>query len=106
MTADKRHEALARAVGHFNDPASRERYFELYAESVVFHGYPPGAERLAGARDFYRRLWNENPGWMLEVTGTEDVADGLRVHFTYGPNAGLTTLRFEGDEVVERWQGR
>lgn len=29
---------LERAVAHFNNPASRESYFELYTESTVLHG--------------------------------------------------------------------
>jgi hypothetical protein len=106
VTRDDRRATLDRAIAHFNDPATRERYFELYDDAAVFHGYPPGAERLDGARQFYREAWEANPEWILAVTDVEALDDRLRVRFTYGPHEGVTTLRFEGGKVVERWQGQ
>ena len=106
MSEDERQIALHRAIAHFNDPRSRDAYFDLYAEEAAFHGYPPGAERLEGAKLFYREAWRANPDWLLSVDGIEDLGDRLRVRFTYGPHQGVTTLRFEGAKVVERWQGQ
>lgn len=96
---------LARAVVAFNDPGRREEYFQLYDPAVVLHGYPPGCDGLAGAKEFYRALWLERPHDALVLEDVVSDGDCLSVAFRYGSTRGETRLRFREGRVVERWQG-
>jgi len=119
--SDTNEAALRRAVEAFNDPERREDYLELYAPTVVLHGYPRDLAGPDGARAFYTQLWTAFPDARLAV---EDViASGDRVAARYrlsgvqardfygapvtGANTeleGMAWLRFEDGRAVEVWQ--
>jgi hypothetical protein len=49
MASDKNKFALLRAIERFNNPATRESYFGLYAPNAVLHrspSLPPGLESI------------------------------------------------------------
>jgi steroid delta-isomerase-like uncharacterized protein len=114
--------AIERAVGAFNNPAVRERYFDLYAANVVLHGFPPGLPAgIAGVKAFFTGFWEAFPDARLR--GEDIVAgDGDRVAIRYviegthkGAFAGVaptgksvtvtgqTIVRFVDGKVAERW---
>src|SRR5437763_17057692 len=81
-TSDNRR-ILQTALTHFSDPATRERYFDLYDPSCVLHGYP-GVE--PGIATTHR-------GAFMGVPAT-----GKRIEF-----GGITILQFRSGRCVERW---
>jgi len=111
---------LLRALVHFNDQASRESYFDLYAPQAVLHRSPPLQPGLESIKQFYRAYWAAFPDIELvvqnilaegdlvacsfEVSATHRgqflgiEATGRSVHFS-----GVTILRFENGHCVERW---
>lgn len=114
--------AIERAVGAFNNPPQRERYFDLYASNVVLHGFPPGLpEGVAGVKAFFNGFWSAFPDARLR--GDDIVAgDGDKVAIRYtidgthqGEFAGVaptgkkvtvtgqTIVRFVDGKVAERW---
>lgn len=114
--------AIERAVGAFNNPPERERYFDLYAANVVLHGFPPGLPAgAAGVKAFFHGFWSAFPDARLR--GDDIVAgDGDRVAIRYtiegthqGEFAGVaptgkkvtvtgqTIVRFADGKVAERW---
>ncbi|MGD9711737.1 MAG: ester cyclase [Thermomicrobiales bacterium] len=122
MPADVNTVALREAVGSFNSKDDRERYFALYAEDALFHGYAPeDLHGTAAIRQFYDMVWSAFPDIHLSV---EDVvADGDRVAARYQISGthdgefmgipttgkpiavnGMTIFRFADGKVVERWQ--
>jgi predicted ester cyclase len=111
---------LLRAIERFNNPATRESYFGLYAPNAVLHrspSLPPGLESI---KQFYRAYWVAFPDILLTVNailGEDDLvacsfdawathqgmflgipATGRSVRY-----AGVTLLRFENAYCVERW---
>ena len=55
MSAEENRASLQRAVAHFNDPASRALYLELYDPEAVLHGYQgvePGLATIRRLRPF------------------------------------------------------
>jgi predicted ester cyclase len=114
--------AVERAVAGFNSPTERERYFELYAENVAFHGFPPGLPAgVAGLKQFFRSYWVAFPDARLRgddvVVGDNDrIAIRYTLEGTHrGEFAGVaptgkkvtlsgqTILRFSDGKCVERW---
>ena len=121
MSAAENRASLQRAVAHFNDPASRERYLELYDPRAVLHGYQ-GIEEpgLAGIRRFYEAFWAAFPDARLTVEDVLTEGDRLACRFVVrgthrgelmgiGPTGksvhlpGITILRFRAGKCVERW---
>jgi steroid delta-isomerase-like uncharacterized protein len=114
--------AIERAVAAFCTPAERDRYFDLYDDHVVLHGFPPGLPPgKAGVKAFFMGFWEAFPDAQLRG---EDVVVGEneRVAIRYAIDAthrgtfagtkasgkhvtvlGQTILRFQGGKVVERW---
>jgi steroid delta-isomerase-like uncharacterized protein len=114
--------AIERAVGAFNNPNERERYFDLYASNVVLHGFPPGLPAgQAGVKAFFNGFWQAFPD--AKLRGDDIVAgEGDRVAIRYtiegthqGAFAGVaptgkkvtvtgqTIVRFADGKVAERW---
>lgn len=113
---------IERAVAAFNDPSGRERYFDLYADDVVLHGFPAGLPAgINGVKTFFRGFWEAFPDARLRG---EDivVGEGDRVAIRYaidgthrGTFAGVaptgkkvtvlgqTILRFASGKCAERW---
>ena len=111
-------EALAAARDAIN-AGDLDRYLDLYDERIAFHGVGPAPLDKAAVRRFYETLFSGLESPRLEVQ--EELWDGDRVatRFTLsGRHAGpffgvpatgreivltsMTTMRFEGDRVVER----
>jgi steroid delta-isomerase-like uncharacterized protein len=111
-------EALAAARDAIN-AGDLERYLELYDERIAFHGVLPEPMDKAAVRGFYQALFAGLESPRLDVQ--EELWDGDRVasRFTLSgrhvgdflgvPATGrqvvlraMTTMRFDGDRVVER----
>ena len=122
MSANFNKDSLIRAVRHFNDEKSRSRYFDLYAENAVFHGFAPedlrGREAIEG---FYAAVFSAFPDILLvvdEIIAERDlvvaryrITGTHRSEFFGIPPAGksidvtgMTIMRFAQGEVIERWQ--
>lgn len=119
--SDTNEGALRRAVEAFNDPERREAYLELYAPSVVLHGYPRDLAGVEGARTFYTQLWAAFPDARLAVDDVIEGGDRLAARYRLsgvqardfygapvtGANAemeGMAWLRFQDGRAVEVWQ--
>ncbi len=106
-------------VRHFGDPATRERYLQLYDPAIVLHGYglAPGIDAV---RAHYRALWAGLPDVTLAIDDAfakdDRLAARFRIRGTHlGPlrgiapsgrrieYGGITILRFAGGKCVERW---
>jgi steroid delta-isomerase-like uncharacterized protein len=113
--------ALREAVAAFNDPASRDRYLDLYAPDVVLHGYPSAVDGRDGARSFYSELWHAFPDARVKLEETIASDDRVAARYTLtgiqaqdvhgaplsNPAAkieGMTWLHFRDGQVVEVWQ--
>lgn len=112
------HEALAA----FNDPLNRERYFDLFDEQVIVHGYEDNAPQgLVGLKDYYRQIWTAFDDLFVtaeDVLASEQtvacryVLSAIHTGFFMGIPAtnrrftveGMTFLRFVNERCVERWQ--
>lgn len=115
--------AIERAVACFNNPSERDRYFDLYANDVVLHGFPPGLPSgVAGAKAFFGAFWEAFPDARLRGDDVVASGDGERVAIRYtiegthrAPFAGVATtgkrvtltgqtiLRFSNGRCAERW---
>lgn len=111
---------VEQALAHLSNPATRDRYFDLYAESVVLHGYdgvPPG---LDGVKAFYHGIFTAFPDLTVLAQDFVEQSGKLAVRFLLtgthqGPFQGIpptgrtiqvpgiTLLRFENGQCVERW---
>jgi predicted ester cyclase len=111
---------LAQCAVHFSDPARREEYFRLYAPDVLLHRSPPLAPGLDAVKGFYRAYWAAFPDIRLALGTTVEAGDLLACEFTVEGThrsaflgipptgkrmriAGVTLLRFRGDQCIERW---
>ena len=111
---------LRQAANNFNDLPNRERYFELYAEHAVLHGYEGVDPGLPSIRPHYRAFWDAFPDVRLtldEVFSTDHrLACRFSIEGTHqGPFRGLpatgrrvsypgiTILHFDNSKCVERW---
>jgi predicted ester cyclase len=120
MSSNENKALLLNAIQHFNNPASRESYFDLYAPHAVLHRSPSMPPGLNHIKAFYRAYWTAFPDIRLTVTVILGEADMVACAFearathqgtflnhaatgrevTY---AGVTILRFEDSKCVERW---
>ena len=111
---------VEQALAHLANPATRHRYFDLYADSVVLHGYdgvPPG---LDGVKAFYDGIFSAFPDLTVLAQDFVEEPGKLAVRFVLtgthqGPFQGIpptgrtiqvpgiTLLRFENGHCVERW---
>lgn len=113
-------EILELALERFGTQADRQRYFELYSEDVVLHGYEGVEPGLASVKQFYAGIWGAFPDARVTVEDVVEQGDNLAVRFVLtathqGPFfgvpatgrpirlAGITILRFGGAKCVERW---
>jgi predicted ester cyclase len=120
MTSDKNKSALLQAIEHFNNPPSRERYFELYAAHAILYRSPKLLSGLEDIKQFYRAYWTAFPDVQLTVIallGEDDlVACSYEARATHQgvflgipatgrsiTYAGVSLLRFENSRCVERW---
>lgn len=113
-------EVINRALECFANPAQRSRYFDLYAEDIVLHGYVGVGPGLEGVKQYYETFWSAFPD--SQVKAEEIVEQGDRVALRLlitgthlGPFlgiaptgrtvsfAGMTILRFRDGKCVERW---
>lgn len=116
--------AIERAVAGFNNPDERERYLDLYADSVVLHGFPPDLPAgKAGVRQFFGAFWKAFPDAQLrgdDVVVGGDNGNRVAIRYTIeathrGEFAGVaptgkrvtlsgqTILAFANGQCVERW---
>src|SRR5262245_57270239 len=87
-------EILRRAASNYNDPPNRERYFDLYAEHAVLHGYEGVEPGLPSIRRHYRAQWEAFPDVRLTVEEVFSADDRLACRFSIegthqGPFRGI-----------------
>jgi steroid delta-isomerase-like uncharacterized protein len=110
-----------RALAHFSDPATRDSYFDLYSPNVVLRGYDGVEPGLESAKGFYQNaIWAAFPDAAVEIedyleSGDKCVARFVMTGTHRGPfngvpatgkpirMPGITIMRFEGSQCVERW---
>lgn len=111
-------EALENARQQWN-AGSLDGYLELYDDRIQLHGLAPEPLDKPGVRAFYQGMWDAFDDRLLEFQEVLEDGDTLAVRFTLTARhtgefmgippterpivlPGLTTMRFEGDRVVER----
>ena len=118
MQTEANKASIRRALDHFNR-GDLEAYLNLYAEDAVLHdfGIEPGLENI---RRFYQGFLAAFPD--IEITMEDiraegdEVAERITLRATHQGNfngipptgkkitmAGITILRFEDGQCVERW---
>jgi len=120
MSVQHNKHVLETAMRHFGDPATRERYFELYHDQAVLHGYPGVEPGIESIRRFYEAFWAAFPdariSWeppfgeedrvavVFEITGTHRGEFlGVPATGTVVRIPGVTALRFRDGRCIERW---
>jgi predicted ester cyclase len=86
----------------FRSEEARRRYVDMYDESVVLHGYPPGVEGKEGARAFYGAVWSalgEGGSIELEETLVEGDTAAVRFRLRGTHSAELMGVPASGNEV-------
>jgi steroid delta-isomerase-like uncharacterized protein len=118
-TSDNRR-TLQTALTHFSDPATRERYFDLYDPDCVLHGYPGVEPGIASVRAFYHAFWAAFPDVAIAADDMLEQGDKLACRFTCRAThdgafmgvpatgkriefSGITILQFRNGRCVERW---
>ena len=108
------------ALLRFADPPLRERYFDLYSENVVLHGYSGVEPGLDSVRRYYAGIWSVFPDARVIAEDWIEAGDKVILRFTMTGThtqeflgvaatgrsvrlAGITILRFEHQKCVERW---
>lgn len=110
---------VLRCVNYFSKPAERHKYLELYAPSIILHGYglSPGIEAV---RAYYEVLWSGFPDVSLRTDDIFEAGDKVVSRFTvlgthagvfrgipptgrHIEYAGITIFRFADGRCVERW---
>jgi predicted ester cyclase len=122
MSTEQNKERVKQAVQVFNNPETRESYFDFYDSSCVLHGYPPEMPpNVEGMRQFYRGVWAAFPD--CEVVAEDLIAEGDKVAGRYvlqGTHTGefmgiaptgnriavraAAVFRLVNGKCVERWQ--
>jgi predicted ester cyclase len=120
MGVEENKAAVTRALEHFN--AQDDRYYDVYTDDVVAHGFPPDVPpNLDGIRAMFGGMWVAFPdlhGDLQRIVAEDDmVAIQLRVSGMHeGEFMGMAPtgkridievmafLRFDDDaKIVERW---
>ena len=95
-------------------------YLALYGERIRLHGYTPEPMGKADVAAFYRSIFAAFGSPQLAFDETLESGESVTIRFTMTGRhvgdfmgvpptgrtialPGITILRFEGDEVVERW---
>jgi predicted ester cyclase len=120
MAKDRRRALIERAFAHYT-PATLEAYLDLYHPDVTLHFLPPGLPQgRAGSRLRDMLLLSAFPDakvlfdhWVVEG---DTYAAHFRLEGTHRGEfmgipptnrhvsvSGITIMRFDGDQVVERW---
>jgi steroid delta-isomerase-like uncharacterized protein len=120
MDEEKNMSVLTRAIENFSNPENREKYFELYDDTIVLQGYAGVEPGLGSVKQFYQALWQAFPDSRLTID--DMFADGDKVVCRFAMSAthqgefmqvpatgkriilpGITILRFVDGKCVERW---
>lgn len=115
-------EQLKLSAALFSDPAERIRHFgTFYHSKAVFHGYARESSLdFESARKFYSALWSAFPDFQVQVLRELEDDDMVAFHYVWegthrGPFAGIppsnrrvrvegmSFVRFDGEQVIERW---
>jgi predicted ester cyclase len=120
MSKDRRRTLIERAFAHYT-PAQLDTYLELYHPQAKLHFLPPGLPSgPQGSRMRDMLLLTAFPdakvifdGWVIEgdtyaarfrLDGTHrGEFMGIPPTHRHVSVTGITIMRFEGDQVVERW---
>jgi len=120
MSSEENKAVIRRAVPHFT-PSGLETYLHLYHPQAKLHFLPPGLPAgREGARVFYGNFLAAFPDTRLTVDDFVSEGDKVACRFTVtgthrgefmgvaatGKNVsvtGITILRFENGQCVERW---
>ena len=119
MSTDENRAATLRAMERF-DAGDLEGYLELYGPSVKLYGYTPEPLDMDGLRSFYRDIVAAFSDLGLESHDEITEGDKVVTRFTLTgrhtgdfmgipptgrgfSGDGITILRFENGQCVERW---
>lgn len=119
MSVERNKQVLETAMTNFGT-ADREKYFDLYDNDAVLHGYPGVESGIESIRSFYHAFWAAFPdarlSWVPPFGEGDSVAVAFEVTATHGGEflgvpatgksvhiPGVTTLRFRDGRCVERW---
>jgi predicted ester cyclase len=111
---------VKRALVDFADPQHRERYFDVYSEDIVLHGYGGVEPGLDSVKRYYAGVWSVFPDARVIAEDLIETGDKVILRFTMtGTHSqpylgiaatkravripGMTILRFENHVCVERW---
>lgn len=113
-------ERIHNAIRHFNDPAQRDRYFDLYSPEVRFFGYDGVEPNSAGMKQFYAQFWAAFPEATAEILDTVEADGKIAVRYLLRGTQqgvfngipatgkrieleGITILWFADGLCIERW---
>ena len=111
---------MERALVCFVEPQRRERYFDVYSEDVILHGYSGVEPGLESVRRYYAGVWSVFSDACVIAEDLIEAGDKVILRFTMtGTHTqpflgirttgrsiripGMTILRFEDQKCVERW---
>jgi steroid delta-isomerase-like uncharacterized protein len=112
-------EAFDGAIAAWN-AGDLDRYVELYDDGIRLHGYSAEPMTKGEVRRFYRDLWKSLSDIDLQIHEVVEDDNTLACRFTMRgthtgelagvpatgkviEQGGMTILRFDGSQVVERW---
>jgi predicted ester cyclase len=73
---------LREAVGHFNDPNTRDQYFNLHVVDAVIHGYEGLEPGLPNIKRYYQVLWDAFPDVHLTLEDMFSAKDRVANRFS------------------------
>ena len=83
----------------FADPQRRERYFDVYSENVILHGYGGVEPGLDSVRRYYAGVWSVFPDARVIAEDLIEAGDKVILRFTM---TGTHTQPFLGIKMTGR----
>jgi predicted ester cyclase len=111
---------IRKSVEQFNNPATRQKYLDLYDANATIHGLPmPVPPGIVGIKMYYEAMWNAFPDSKVMLDDLISEGDRVAIRFTFTGThkgeflapptnkkisvGGHTILRMANGKCVERW---
>ena len=111
---------LEQSLGYFADPDKRQKYFRLYSDDIVLHGYQGIEPGLENVKRFYYAFWKVFPDATVilqelveegdtlvaryVITGTQhEPFMGVAANRQRIELPGISVLHFRHGRCFERW---